>query len=244
MAQARMGIMANLDRHLDDGSGPPDRPSPETVELWLLPLALPPARLDRLAATLDAGEQRRLQALVHADTRQRFVAAHGGMRAVLGRRLGLPAAAVPLLALQDERPRLAGDALELSLAHAGSYALLGIAAGMRIGVDLEPVRELPDLDQLAPLVLAPCEQAALVRLPAACRSTAFLRSWTRKEAVLKAVGLGLAVDPAAVPTGFGRRVLHLSTLGSWHLRNLVPAAGHLAALATARPCRSVLRRQD
>ena len=43
MAQARMGITTDLDRHLDDGSGPPDRPSPETVELWLLPLALPPA---------------------------------------------------------------------------------------------------------------------------------------------------------------------------------------------------------
>lgn len=77
--------------------------------------------------------------------------------------------------------------LGLSLSHTAGLALVAVVRGGRVGVDLEPAST--DVDRLADVALGPHDAPATT-------SAALLRTWTRKEAVLKAVGVGLAVDPS------------------------------------------------
>ena len=61
-----------------------------------------------------------------------------------------------------------------------------------VGIDVEKIRPLPDAAELTNQ-LHPQEREALLCLPPAALETAFYRCWTRKEAVLKAVGMGLSM---------------------------------------------------
>lgn len=124
--------------------------------------------------------------------------------------------------------------LGLSLAHAGGLVLVAVVRGARVGVDLELVST--DVDRLADVALGPRDAPAAT-------SAALLRTWTRKEAVLKAVGVGLAVDPSRLAVSAAHeppevvwwsvadvadpRPVHLVDLGSGHG---VPA-GVVASLA-------------
>lgn len=125
-------------------------------------------------------------------------------------------------------------ALGLSLAHAGGLALVAVVQGARVGVDLEPLDT--DVEHLADVALGPHDAPAPT-------SSALLRTWTRKEAVLKAVGVGLAADPSQLAVSAAHDPAELV---SWsvvdvadprpvHLVDLGPAhgvpAGAVASLA-------------
>lgn len=132
------------------------------------------------------------------------------------------------------KPELPGSPLHASLAHAGDAALVAVTAAGAVGVDVEPCR--PDVDRWALVahVLSPLERDRLASLPAPRRPRAVLGAWTRKEAVLKAAGCGLAVEPNLVEIGPGPRVARippeLGPPSGWALVDL-PLSGHVAAVA-------------
>ena len=100
------------------------------------------------------------------------------------------------------KPRLVEPAaeVEFNLSHAGSTLVLAVARAP-VGVDVERLdRDAePDVTRLA---CAEDERAELAGLPPADRPRGFLACWTRKEALLKALGHGLAVDPKSVSVTF------------------------------------------
>ena len=88
----------------------------------------------------------------------------------------------------DERGRPWLEGVSFSVSHSGSLGLIAIAEGdRRIGVDVEQVRHDTDVRALAARFFHPEEAEAI-----GDRRDAFFRCWTRKEAVVKALGLGLA----------------------------------------------------
>jgi phosphopantetheinyl transferase len=98
------------------------------------------------------------------------------------------------------RPEITGSELHASLARADGLALIAVATGRDVGVDVEPVRPPPPRAVVAQL-LTPREVQELDRTHADERDAAFARAWVRKEAVLKAVGVGLAIEPCLVEVG-------------------------------------------
>jgi 4'-phosphopantetheinyl transferase len=100
------------------------------------------------------------------------------------------------------KPRLVDPhcRLDFSLSHAGEQLLLAVAR-KRVGVDVEPMDRQIEPDT-AGLVLAPDERADLETLAPQQRAAAIVACWMRKEAVLKALGHGLAIDPASVSVTF------------------------------------------
>jgi 4'-phosphopantetheinyl transferase superfamily protein len=98
------------------------------------------------------------------------------------------------------RPVAPGSGLELSLARGGEIALVSVATGCAAGVDVEPIVAAPSRAVVTHL-LTNREATALDALPTFERDAAFARSWVRKEAALKAVGVGLAVEPRLVEVG-------------------------------------------
>src|SRR5207244_2000937 len=84
-----------------------------------------------------------------------------------------------------------GAALHFNLSHSGDLAILAVAAA-EIGVDVERIAPRPSLERLAERFFSKREVQAFGGVPAAFRSAAFYGAWVRKEAFLKATGLGLS----------------------------------------------------
>lgn len=79
-----------------------------------------------------------------------------------------------------------------SLAYSGGYGVYAVADGAGVGVDCEAVRALEDLTDVAALHFTSAEQATLSNRAPSERLSLFYRLWTRKEALVKALGLGLS----------------------------------------------------
>jgi 4'-phosphopantetheinyl transferase len=125
--------------------------------------------------------------------RDRYIAAHGQLRELLAAALSVPARELRFTAGEHGKPRLAGEAdVEFNLSHAGSVGLFGSMA-LPIGVDVEVWRPLSDRDSLARRYFSPAEFASYAATPEEGRTAAFFACWTRKEAIVKVDGRGLAL---------------------------------------------------
>jgi len=186
---------------------------PPPFELWRVSLAT--AVDDTGLVLLDANERARAGRFHFERDRGRYVAAHVALRLLLARRTGRDAASLVIEAGPHGKPTLAGaPGCAFSLSHSDELALVAFADDGEIGVDLERVRLLPDLEGLERQCLTLAERQLLDGLAPADRSRAFLRLWTRKEACLKALGTGLHIEPAtfAVDAAGGAQQVCVSTI--------------------------------
>ena len=144
-----------------------------------------------------------------ADSRDQFVTARALLRLVLAPEIHVPPSRVALVARcqrcgsgRHGKPRLldAGLPLAFSLTHVGGCVAIATTPGRAVGVDVEIAHDRtdPEREALAAAALAPQELAAYRRIPADDRGRAMAVWWSRKEAVLKATGDGLAVPPSRV----------------------------------------------
>jgi 4'-phosphopantetheinyl transferase len=161
------------------------------------------------------------------------------LRMLLGRYLGRDPASLVFVLGAHGKPRLRDDDgdgaadLQFNLSHADSMALYAIGRGAAVGVDVERVRDIPDWSGIAGDFFGPRERARLQRLTADRRRLAFLRAWTRREALLKASGDGLAGETAGRASARDQ---------AFSVDSLVPAPGYLAALASGVPAPRVVLR--
>ena len=172
------------------------RTARDEVHLWLLALdGVTPG----VEALLAPDEQQRAARFVFEADARRYRAAHGLLRRVVGHYIDAPAASLRFEQGPAGKPHLAGthahSGLHFNLSHSGSFGLLGVARHA-LGVDVEQRRPRPDLHALAQANFAPSEVRALLALPAHLQLDGFFACWTRKEAIVKALGGGLSIPLA------------------------------------------------
>jgi 4'-phosphopantetheinyl transferase len=121
-------------------------------------------------------------------------AAHRALRSVLGRYLEQNPRRVELRFGRHGKPALADHraALRFNLSHSGETMLIAIAWRQEIGVDIEQIKPRSDVVALSRRALEPAEAAAVEATAPAARLEAFYAAWTRREAVGKCFGAGLA----------------------------------------------------
>ena len=174
---------------------------PGAVELWRVDLDQYP--YDPEALVFSAEEHRRASRFQFGDDRRRFLAAHHALRHVLGLALDREPGTLVFETAAHGKPRLRdARGLEFNLSHSLNECLIGISDGRPIGVDVEVVQPVLDAGALAKRHFTPSEFEHWDRVPAADRVRVFLQGWTRKEASLKALGVGLLVQPIGIETGF------------------------------------------
>jgi 4'-phosphopantetheinyl transferase len=172
------------------------------LKVWRFDLDQPV--IDHEAACLDADEQGRAARFVLPVHRQRFVAAHACMRALLAAELGTVPASLRFASGDQGKPSLAGHPGSFNLSHSqGTGLLVWSPAGGEWGIDVECVRDMPDAPAVAERVYTRAERQAWLSLPAAERAMGFMTLWARKEACLKATGSGLVVAPQRFEAGYG-----------------------------------------
>lgn len=153
-------------------------------------------------APLSDRERARADRFVTATLRRRYIGAHLFLRHVLGNACGTDPAELVFIENNWGRPALADyPHLHFNLSHSQQMALLGISPIAPIGVDIEHVQHWPDgeLQSLSKTIMTASEQLALQKHPAPAQ--AFITAWTRKEACVKALGLGLSYDVQTLEVG-------------------------------------------
>jgi 4'-phosphopantetheinyl transferase len=213
------------------------------VQVWRIPLDLDPETLAVLSDLLDPLERARAGRFRFERDRRRFIAARGRLRQVLSRYSGGRPEALRFRYGPHGKPELEpedrSDSLRFNLSHAHELALLAVARGRDVGVDLEwSGREVEALE-LAERFFSRAEARALWRLPEPRRAAAFFRCWTRKEAYIKARGEGLSLplDAFDVSLARGHQSALLATRGDpeeaarWRIRDLPAGPGYVAAVA-------------
>ncbi len=147
---------------------------------------------ERWGLLLSAAEQTRLARFHFADHRRRYQIGHGALRTILGAYLGIDATAVQFTQGPRGKPYLTGKGPFFNLSHSGKLAVIGIA-NVELGLDVEKIRHLESLTEIARKHFSTSEFAALDALAGDAREMAFYRCWTRKEAYIKALGEGLSM---------------------------------------------------
>jgi 4'-phosphopantetheinyl transferase len=180
------------------------------LDLWLAPLG---ALAAEDLAVLSGDERERVERQRRAAT-PTFGAARAVLRRVLARYVGAAPEALVFRYGEYGRPALALDvALDFNLSHSGSLALIAVAHGARVGVDLQRVEPGRDLRALANRFFAEAEAASLLGLEGEALAREFFRLWCCKEAYVKALGTSIAELPSRsfrfeldVPPGAARLV--------------------------------------
>jgi len=134
--------------------------------------------------------------------REEFVVSHAALRCLLAGYVGCLPTEVEYVLGKHGKPALAGaeerSVWQFNLSHSRGLAAIAVTRGGRIGIDVEGHRGLHRADSLAKTILSEQELAHYERLTEVQQEAFLLRTWTLKEAVLKAMGVGLSVDPREV----------------------------------------------
>ncbi len=198
-------LLTNAGEALDEG----------VVHVWRFPC------VQQVDTSVLSDAERRAAARFHAQVhRDAYAVQHAVVRHLLARYVGHDR--LDFTRGPRGKPALTGGELEFNLSHAADVALLAVARGIAVGVDLERLDAPIEQRSLGTIVLAPDE-------PAPDRA-AFLRIWCRKEAALKATGVGLVDDLTAISVAADRADVAGAIV---HLQDLAIGSEHAGALATS-----------
>jgi 4'-phosphopantetheinyl transferase len=216
------------------------------VHVWRVSLDQAPAIVERLHQLLSTDEHARASRFHFETDRQHFIVARGCLRMILSRYLEIPPAEIQFSYGAHGKPQLATSTaqihpLNFNLAHSGSLALYAFTRVGEIGVDLERIRSEFTGDDIAQRFFSAAEVARLNELSAELRHEAFFNCWTRKEAFIKAIGIGLSLSldqfdvtlGPAEPAELLRTRWDENEAARWSLKAIDVGSGYVAAVAVA-----------
>ncbi|MDB5738538.1 MAG: 4-phosphopantetheinyl transferase superfamily protein [Sphingomonas bacterium] len=202
------------------------------IDVWLIALDVAPTEIAALAPLLDEEERTQAERFRHAQDRTRFIARRGRLRQLLATYLGRPPA-FDRNAYGKPSVRGGGD-LRFNVSHSDGLALC-VVGEVELGCDIErrnPALADPDV---AERLFAPGEWRCFAALPEDQRIEGFFNCWTRKEAFIKAIGLGVShpLDSFEVSLAPGDTPALLGGGEGWSIASFEAAPGYQAALVTA-----------
>ncbi len=195
-------------------------------------------RAERYHALLDREELARAERFRFATDRNRYILGHGLLRETLGRYLGRSAKDLVLLRGEFGKPFLDGHPVHFNLSDTKDAVLLALSQHP-IGADIETMNRSTDHERVADHYFTPPEVASIAEAENGKRR--FLELWTRKEAVLKACGVGLMDDLHSLEVGAALNRMKIShpdfvrlAAAEYHVRTAQVGIDHLVSIACHR----------
>ena len=206
---------------------------PGWAHIFRLQLDQPADRLAALAAYLSEDERARAGRFLREVDQHRFIAGRGQVRAILAGYLGADPASVCFRYNSQGKPSLAKGEPRFNLSHSLGMGLLAVTFGQEVGVDVERLGRDADYAGIAQRFFAPAEIAEFFAFAPADRPRAFCTGWTRKEAYIKARGMGMAfaLDGFEVSLDPNAPARLTAPEPGWSLHAIDPGEGFVAALA-------------
>jgi 4'-phosphopantetheinyl transferase len=200
-------------------------------------------------ACLSPEEVARAVRFIRPRDRLRFARCRSALRHILGSLLALPDDCLSFRTIGAGKPELdpsstdqsphAASELRFNVSHSGNLGLIAASQGRELGVDIEQIRPIKEAERIVASYFSASEQVAFAAIPADLKDRAFHRGWTRKEAIIKADGTGLAGLATTFETHFGPNEIPdrfmptrpFPRINRWHLWEVSPSPGFVAALA-------------
>ena len=212
---------------------------PNEVHVWRENLDNAKPLLEKLTQILSEDELVRARRFHFEQHRQRFIAARGILRNILGRYLNVEPSKIKFAYEARGKPFLnesCNNNLKFNVSHSQNFALYAVSLDNSIGVDLESITSTTDVVSLAQRFFAPSEFAVIESAPQEQQQQLFFRYWTCKEAYLKATGTGLKdlqkVEISLTPQQPAK--LNIPNSGKWSLLEMQPFSNCAGAIAVNR----------
>jgi 4'-phosphopantetheinyl transferase len=216
--------------------------SNDHIHVWMASLDVSPELLERLRSTLSPEELERASYFYSLRDRACFTSGRGILRHLLGGYLRVAPERLSFSYNEYGKPFLAGQhsGLRFNLSHSGGIALVALTPELELGVDVEQYSESKADEAVAEKYFSPREFACFRAVSEGLRTRAFLNCWTRKEAYIKARGMGLSIplnsfDVSLVP-GEPAALLRTAELDDglkWQLQDLMLGENYVGALAAS-----------
>lgn len=209
----------------------------DEVELWYGRVSAEDTRYQACWSILDAAEQMQAAKFKTVLLQQRYVVVHGQLRQILALSLNERPEKIRIAKAEHGKPYLADyPELAFNLSHTEDSWMIALARQCQLGVDIEFCKPRPNLSGLVGRCFSEEEAAYWQQLPEAEKIPAFYRFWTRKEAFVKATGLGIAlglnhcaINPEK-PTEFLRVPEICGRADTWFVADVDGEAGLCGAL--------------
>jgi 4'-phosphopantetheinyl transferase len=163
------------------------------VQIWRILLPCSSRMMEQFKKNLSDDELIRLEKFHFNLDQERWIASRGGLRKILGDYLKMPPKIIHFDYTDFGKPYLKGSQLRFNVAHTIDYIVYAIVENDDIGVDIEQFNDQIDFITIAQNFFSENECQQLFSLSPQKRPLAFYRCWTIKEAILKAMGLGLHI---------------------------------------------------
>ena len=181
-------------------------PAPR-IDLWVIPVSGYLPRHDEFRKLLSDAELERAARFVSPAAGTRFAVIHGLTRIILSEYTGLSAAELQFYISEHGKPGLVSDrqkaGLEFNISHSKGHMALVVGSSMPLGVDIEENRPMESAMEIAESYFTKAECDAVRSADATDREKTFFKIWTRKEALMKAHGDGMAVGLANLQVSRG-----------------------------------------
>jgi 4'-phosphopantetheinyl transferase len=183
----------------------PPAPIRDSIHIWQARFSEWQSADGTLAGYLSRGEQQHLQRFRDPVLATHYVISHGLLRALLEKYLGIAATEIQITTNDYGKPELwtgTGARFYFNQAHSEDMVLYGFSSQHSIGVDIEFIDQGFDPQLEARRILSNDEWVLWQSLSKKERISAFYQTWVRKEAALKALGIGLSIEPDTFSVGF------------------------------------------
>lgn len=215
-------------------------PAPGNIEAWYAPLVRLRPHMERFAASLDPVENDRAHRFRSGHDRERFILGHGLLRELLGKYLQRDGSLVRTARGPFGKPYLERRTLRFNLSDTKDAVLIAFASEMEIGADIETMAREVDHRAVGEHYFTPPEVRSIAGNVDGKRR--FLELWTRKEAVLKASGVGIMDDLKALRVDAPRNTMMITheafarmAAPQYHVHTFSVGPDHLISFASPRP---------
>jgi 4'-phosphopantetheinyl transferase len=204
------------------------------ADVWIVTLPVDEPVTTELWPHVSESERRRAGRFRRGTDRRRYLAAHTALRSLLASRLHAHPAQLTFAQNPFGKPFLQGYALQFSLSLSGDRALIGVCASSEIGVDIEAVAANSDHEAIAEAHFSPAELRWMQGAAEPERCRRFYRLWVIREALLKALGIGLSGQSTDLGIEIIARTPCLPGHGAWKAHEAPEMAQHVAAAVLPR----------
>lgn len=214
----------------------------EMIDVWCVRTEASDAAVEEFRLALTFEERERAARFRFDHLQRSFVLARGALRVLLGSYLNTSRSNVRFRYNSSGKPSLASlGRIRFNVSHSSRLAVFAFTLDCEVGVDVEKIRPLQEMDEIAKHFFCAEEAAELAALPLDERERAFFLCWTRKEAYIKATGDGLSAPLGAFRVTLRpcdvARFIHLprerGSNTAWTLDNLKLSSDYAGALAYA-----------
>ena len=224
---------------------PPDKLvlADNETHVWRAKLDLSADEITELTKILAEDEQVKANRFRFPEHQRRYIAARGILRKLISSYSNISADSVQFDYNSHGKPKITeflnNQNLQFNVSHSEELALYGITRDRRIGIDLEYLREMNDVVQIAQRFFAPRESAVIASLHGDEQKRVFFQFWTAKEAYLKAIGSGLAGGLDKVEISLEKQAVTLLSVSetsenaaNWSLDRFIPDLNYVATVVT------------